>query len=45
MVLGEDKAVTTLVHGEFANAYLFSGNMQSGTNTGVEVIQVVSCLV
>ena len=27
-----------LVHGEFANAYLFSGNMPSGTNAVVEVM-------
>ena len=26
------------MHGEFANAYLFSGNMPSGTNAVVEVM-------
>jgi len=34
----QTRLYAALVHGEFANAYLFSGNMPSGTNAVVEVI-------
>jgi len=34
----QTRLYAALVHGEFANTYLFSGNMPSGTNAVVEVI-------
>ena len=34
----QTRLYAALVHGEFANAYLFSGNMPSGTNAVVKVI-------
>ena len=34
----QTRLCAALVHGEFANTYLFSGNMPSGTNAVVEVI-------
>ena len=39
----QTRLYAALVHGEFCNAYLFSGNMPAGTNAVVEVIHRCPC--
>ena len=43
LFVAQTRLYAALVHGQFANVYLFSGNMPAGTNAVVEVIHRCDC--